>query len=112
MASWPLDNYVNRTGFALQERDNTIRSQMGYGPDKLRRRTTVSIWNCSFTKWLTTAEYDTIVDFYKDNQALAWDWVDPVNGDSAVFRFLAPPSFTYLGPGYWVGTFVVEYELA
>ena len=110
MAAFPDIGCIQRSGFRQNIKNNTIRSSMTYGPDKLRQRTTVPIYNVSITMILTTAEYVTLDQFYRDNQALAFDWVDHVTNNAAVYRWLSPPTYSEYAPGYWIANLNCEFE--
>lgn len=105
MATWPvsLPEYPNQQGFSRVMRENVIRSQMGYGPAKMRRRSTGNLYQVTMQLWLTQAQLETLDQFYDDNMTLTWDWVDFGRNPTvtARYRFLAPPSVTPLGAVHW-----------
>lgn len=107
MASWP-DDTTNpgfpqiplQSGFSQTRKDNTIRSAMGYGPDKLRRRTTVDIQMVTAAIELLEDQLVILDDFYNDNQSIPWDCTNFLTMQPAVYRFKAPPAYRPMG-GQW-----------
>ncbi len=110
MAAFPNIGCIQRSGFQQTIKNNTIRSGMTYGPDKLRQRTTVPVYMVTIPMIVSTAEYSQLDTFYRDNQALAFDWVDHVTGAAAVYRFMGPPSYAEYAPGYWMASLNCEFE--
>ena len=108
MATWPvtLPQIPLRAGQAEQERDNVLRSAMGYGPAKLRRRTTVRMSDVIDPFILSSAQKATLETFYDDNAAIPWDW-DDGNGLRS-FRFKAPPAFRELSCDVWAANIQIE----
>lgn len=84
--------------------DNLLRSQMDIGPAKTRRRTTAGTGSLEGTLFLTQAQFDTFMQFWRStlrSGALAFTFYGANN-----FRFKTPPSWTTvrtaLGPHYRV----------
>ena len=117
-AFWPssLPQYLRLQGYAQARVNDTIRSTMGYGPDKVRRRTTGTIENIQGTLVLTNAQLSTLSNFYNatlTGGAERFNWVDflTVNESSPTivkYRFLTPPTYSNIGK-FW--TVVLSLEL-
>ena len=112
MADWPasLQQIPNRPGFQQQVDDSVLRTQMGYGPDKLRQRTTADMETMRFTIWATFDEVVTLRAFYKTNKALEWNWNDFLTNPPtpAIYRFVSPPRYIPLGGLWWQVRMVLE----
>ena len=104
MATWPTDpgfpQIPLQSGFSQTRKPNTIRSTMGYGPDKLRKRTTVDIQMVTAAIELLEDELVILDDFYEVNQSIEWNWTNFLTMQPAVYRFMAPPSYRAMG-GQW-----------
>lgn len=114
MNDWPvtLPQQPNLEGFSQIQKPNVVRSGMGYGPDKVRRRVTMDLYSVGMVLWLTQAQMETLDQFYVDNIALAWNWVNfkkspPV---AAVYTFMAPPAASPMGNDYWAVNLSLEME--
>lgn len=114
MATWPvtLQDVPNQAGFSQVLKPNVVRSSMGYGPDKIRRRSTADWYNVTMQLWLDYTQLATLDQFYKDNMALTWDWLDFTKNPTvaARYRFMGPPSVNPLGALHWVVTLSLEME--
>lgn len=114
MADWPLtlQQVPNQAGFSQTLKPNLIRSSMGYGPDKLRRRSTAEWYSVSVQLWLTYDQLATLEQFYLDNMALTWGWLDFTKSPAvaATYRFMGPPSVAPLGFSHWVIGLSLEME--
>ena len=115
MASWPASPFPQEPlmqGFAQREQTPNIRSPMGYGPAKVRRRTTAAIDPVNGSLVLDDAEKDTLIFFY-DTTLLGgtqpFDWVDHLNGGAASYRFTAPIQWSPRGPDLWLA--VMNFEI-
>ena len=107
MATFPIDASESlRAGWSERERDNVIRSPMGYGPAKLRERTTAVMNDGTRAFYLTTAEKDTLLAFYATEKALIWDWDE--GGGSRNYRFLSPPAAQEISCDLWSVSIQVE----
>lgn len=77
--------------------NNSIRSQMDKGPDKIRRRTTANVRPISFTLALTAAQLETLDDFYVTDTfsgSEAFDYTHPRTGQSVQAVFASPPQYS------------------
>lgn len=110
MSSWPsqLPQRPLAAGFSQTPIDATLRSQMGYGPDKVRRRTTARIQLVQMSFVLTTAECSTLDGFYDSTLGggvLPFDWVNHMSTASpqaaATYRFTAPPTYSAMENNLW-----------
>lgn len=105
MADWPtqLQDIPNRPGFQQQVDDSVIRTSMGYGPDKLRNRTTADMEMVTFTIWADFTEVQILRQFYKDNKALEFNWNDFLTDPPtpAIYRFRGAPRYVNLGWKWW-----------
>lgn len=114
MANWPstLPEYPNQQGYSRVMRPNVLRSQMGYGPAKMRRRTTGNLYQVTMSFWLDQAQLEILNQFYDDNMAITWTWVDFgfVPAVVARYRFLSPPSVTPLGANHWSVNLTLEMD--
>lgn len=114
MASWPteLQQEPNVEGFSQRMKPNTIRSNMEYGPDKIRRRTKQDWYDVTITIWCDMAQMAVFDQFYRDNMTLTWDWlnfnVEPFT--AATYRFVGVPNVSPMGPLYRVVTMTLEME--
>ena len=115
MASWPSPPFPQVLlvqGFAQREQTATIRSPMGYGPAKVRRRTTAAIDPVNGSLVLVGADKDTLIAFY-DTTLLGgtqpFDYQDFLNGGPASYRFTSPIQWSPRGPDLWLA--VMNFEI-
>jgi len=113
MATWPstLPQSVELKAYSQSNDDQVIRSTMGYGPAKLRRRTTTVIQMVAFSLTLTDAQKDALITFYDTTLTggtAEFDWTDHLNGGTVSYRFKAPVQWTSLGNGRWNATMSME----
>jgi len=105
MTAWlsTLPQNVNMNGYQEEPVDNTIRSSMSYGPDKIRRRTTSVIFNCVMPMVLTTAQTALLDTFYYTTleQVGTFTWKNHRTQAAATYRFRSPPVYQTLGKGLW-----------
>ena len=93
--TWPitLPQVPLYQGFAQTEKTATIRSPMGYGPAKVRRRTTAAIQPVNASLMLSTTEKDTLLNFYDvtvRGGSDRFNWIDHLTGATVEYRFTAP----------------------
>lgn len=94
--SWPgtVNQNVEQDGFAEAPERNVVSFQPEVGPPTERRRTSISTNVFSFTSQCTSAEYDAIVDFYRNtllDGVLTFTRNHPRTGVSANFKFTDVP---------------------
>lgn len=100
--------------FTLSEADNAIRTTMGIGPAKVRRRTTMAPLPVQMGHpALTAAQAALLSAFYVDtlgSGAVAFTMSDPRPGATgdATFRFVQPPQFRPSAPDVWGVTCSLE----
>lgn len=102
---WPvtLPQSPLLVGYSEQPKDNVLRSQMDYGPDKLRNLTTGIITNVSLRMLLSATQTTTLDNFYHSVLARVglFGWVNHRTGADANYRFVEPPRYTPVGPKYY-----------
>ena len=115
---WPagLPQKPTHQGYAQREQTNVARSQMGYGPAKVRRRTTAAIQPVNASLTLTGSEKDLLRDFYEtdtEGGTVRFNWVDfltdPDGGVNDVeYRFTSPIQWSSRGPDKWLAVMNLE----
>jgi hypothetical protein len=112
MAVWPatLPQRVLLSDFAESADSNVIRSEMEFGPAKVRRRYTAEIKVYQVSLVLTPDQVTTLDTFYDSTLGAvdAFDWVDPRTLAAAVLRFRSRPEYRPLGGGFWRTSFALE----
>lgn len=104
--TWPVSIPENFQvgGYSETEADNTIRTTMSVGPDKIRRRTTANVRMVSGVFWLTTTQYNTLRNFFENT--VSYGTVPFIKSDAhgvnRLFRFSRPPVYTPNGPNNWL----------
>ena len=105
MAAWPgtLPTIFQVQGFKEDGADNLIRSSMDVGPAKVRRRTTTNVRNHAGSMWLTDTQYSALRTFFETTVSYGSQsfTMDDVHGTNRDFRFVKPPEYSSIGPGYW-----------
>ena len=104
MPDWPIAPFPQvpeRAGYSEDEVDNVIRSQMGYGPAKLRQRTTAVLNNSTQVFTLTDADKATFEAFYATNKSIAFNWNNTLGLGTQSYRFLAPPRYQEITCDQW-----------
>lgn len=103
---WPVSlQQTLNSDFSYKKGDSLLRSSNDIGPDKVRRRSTVSVPTLSASIHLTTAQYSVLDYFYEtslNGGAKTFSFVHPISGLTKEFRFSSPPAFRYLGAGKWI----------
>lgn len=101
MATWPstLPQEFHQNGFSIKPPVGAIRTSMSTGKAFQRRRYTAAVQPISGRMWLTADQYSTLIAFWENTLAmgsLEFDWVHPITGDAATFRFPAdkPPTIS------------------
>lgn len=98
MPTWPasLPNHLLNT-FKESPPENTIRTSMDVGVDKVRRRTTASPRPISFQMILTGAQTAALDTFYITTTlsgSISFDYTHPRTGVTETVRFTSPPSYS------------------
>ena len=101
MTDWPvtLPQVPLRAGYSRVERNTVITSQVGYGPAKLRNRTTSVMYDLVCPFQIDGTQKATLETFYEDNRTLPWDWAWP--DTSVSYRFKSPPIFKEITCDVW-----------
>lgn len=112
---WPsaLPQRLNQSGFTNTLPDNTIRSNMDVGPDKVRRRDVSAPEPIQGAIVATAAEYSDLVTFYNTTTAsgsVAFNWTHPITGDAVEYLFTAPPSITAISGTHYTITLQMEIQ--
>lgn len=110
MPTWPasLPQKPQKDGYnETAPTPKIIRSQMGNGKEKVRRRTTSGVAKMSCTFNMTDAQTDTLDGFFANDVkhgVLPFTWTHPRTGVlyTDKFRLLSPPSYVPLGEDYRV----------
>jgi len=81
---------------------------MGYGPPKLRQRTTFAIRDIGMHFFLDDVDQKVLNAFYKTDLSRvdSFEWIDhtvstPAVPVVAIYRFKAPPSYIPFGSALW-----------
>ena len=108
MSDWPvgLPQVPLRAGYSRMERNTVIRSNMGYGPAKVRNRVITEMHDNVVRFQIDDAQKATLETFYSDNKALEWGWAYP--GALVNYRFLSPPAYSEVQCDIWFVTMNVE----
>lgn len=105
MATYPasLPTTFQVDGYRETDSDNTIRTSMDVGPDKIRRRTTANSRIVVGTMWLTQTQYTTFRAFFETDTSYGTDTFDftDVHGVLRTYRFYKPPQYEPNGPINW-----------
>lgn len=107
MATWPgtLPTAPEGTGYQEQPPNTSIRSTVDAGPPKVRQRFTAGVRPFTMTWLLSKAQVDQLDVFYVTTLgggSLSFDGLlHPRKQTAAIFRFVEPPAYAYLGPDVW-----------
>lgn len=103
MTTWPATLPAPLlAGYQETLADNTLRSQMDKGPDKVRRHTTANVRPLSFSLVLTATQLSALIAFYNTTTlggSLAFDFTDIRTSETLSCRFSTPPVFSPVGGG-------------
>ena len=104
--SWPasLDCPLYQ-GFSQREQSAVIRSPMGYGPAKVRNRTTAAIEVVTMSMHLDSSDVGTLEGFYKNASArgtIPFDYKNHLTEQNPVeYRFTSPPVYRPVAANLW-----------
>lgn len=107
MEVWPttLPNGYLLAGLSENPPDLVLRSEMGAGPAKLRRKASAGVRPISRSAAMTSAEVEILDIFYVTTLGSGVDkftWENPRTGESETVRFTSMPIYTPEGEGdYW-----------
>ena len=113
MATWPLSNHVLVDGYSETPPKNSIRSEMGEGPPKTRRKSIAAPRPISVQKHLTTSQVEILDVFHETtlvNGTLAFDWIHPRTESVVEMMFVETPVYESLGGSAWMVTMKLEIQ--
>ena len=93
MSVFPFANKISRENYSEKTPNNTIRSDMGVGPAKVRRRTVLNVREVSFSMALTDEELGLFDDFYQENEPVIFSFDNPRTNLQDTARFKEPPTY-------------------
>lgn len=97
MATWPTTLCPLAGTYQEAPPNNTIRTSMDRGPDKVRRRTTANIRPISFKLLLSAANVEVLDDFFVNDTfsgADQFDFIQPRTGAGVQARFIQAPTYS------------------
>lgn len=111
--TWPstVPQRFNQESFSNTLADNTIRSGMDVGPDKIRRITTSNTEPVQGVIIMSKTEVGYLKTFYyttSQGGVLEFNWVDPYTEDPVEMRFVEPPKFSAIGGEYFTASLSLE----
>lgn len=95
MSTWPSTLPPLRLPVQQSSQDQTLRTSMDAGPQKVRRRFTASSRYYTIPLRLTGADRQTLDTFFNDTLkggSLEFDMIDPTTDQTEQFRFMGPIS--------------------
>ena len=108
MATWPgssvLPQVMEYNSYTETMPNNVLRTKMGVGPPKLRRRATAAIRPLSGTMVLTSTQVVALDTFYTstlNDGVTSFDWTRPRATATASFRFREPPTYVAIADNLW-----------
>jgi hypothetical protein len=104
MATWPTAPFPQtpqRAGYEESEVDSVLRSNMGYGPAKLRQRTTAVLYNSTQVFTITGADKVIFETFYSNNKSISFDWDNTLGLGTQSYRFISPPRYQEVTCNVW-----------
>jgi hypothetical protein len=112
----PFPQVPMHQGYAQREQSAVIRSQMGYGPAKMRRRTTAAIQPVNASMVLNDTNKATLITFYTattEGGSVRFNWIDFLNDPDAItndveYRFTSPIQWSSRGPNLWLAVMNLE----
>jgi hypothetical protein len=92
--SWPasLPQEFHQQNFQITPPQGAIRTDMETGKAYQRRRFTAAVQPVRGKMWLDATQYSTLLNFWENTTAmgaLEFEWVHPITGAPAIFRFIA-----------------------
>lgn len=107
MTDWPssLPQGLAAQDFKYSLPDNTIRTQMDQGPDKIRRRTTSTPGTLDGSMVMSSAQWEDLVAFFQTTVAETGQFTFPNPYDEGAtditVRFRSSPEAVFFAPGKW-----------
>lgn len=111
MATWPTTFCPLAGSYQETPPNNTIRTSMDRGPDKVRRRTTANVRPVSFKMLLNKTQVAQLDDFYNEDTfsgADPFDFTHPRTGASVQARFVNPPAYQDRGAAMYEAAVQLE----
>lgn len=116
MPSWPesLPQYFIPENFFFQARPAVIRTRPSVGPQRSRRRSTITLWDLRGTIFLTSLEeWKRFWKFYNDELAggtKEFTWLHPYDRDVEIIATFTdpPPDDSIVGSLAWNVTISLE----
>lgn len=111
MADWPSELTITRDGFKETPPNNTQRTSMDTGPDKLRRRSSAAIRPVSFNLFVNSATVQILDDFYTTTTAsgsVKFNFIHPRTGLTVSARFVSPPEYDINNGDTWTIPIALE----
>lgn len=93
MANWPTNLILKRSGYSEEPSENVIRSEMQYGPDKVRRVSTNDVYNISGVLFLSDDDLSIFDTFYLENQGKVFNMPHPRTEVTVSARFTDKPKY-------------------
>jgi hypothetical protein len=93
MAVWPTTVPVSRDNYKETPPDRSLRSPMGVGPAKVRRRSTSAPRNVQLRLTLNDSQLQDFDDFFDENEALVFDFTDSRTDAAKRARFTGRPTY-------------------
>jgi hypothetical protein len=102
MATWPsaLPNDPLKQAYEETFQDQTLRTKMDAGPDKVRRRFTAGARYFRMPLRLTKDQVEIYLTFWETTLSagsLPFDWTHPRTKGAAEFMFMGPPKISDAG---------------
>lgn len=112
-STWPstLPTYPLYDGFEERVPLNTIRTEMEYGPPKVRRRSTAGIRTFALTFALTKSQVASLDTYYVTtlvSGTCQFTGAHPRTGADTSYRFVVPPRYSALSCDIWRASFELE----
>lgn len=101
-AAWPATlPQLPLPGWSEDAEPNTVESEVGSGPPKVRRRSTRERRFQECYMEITGAQRTVFNEFWDiiNHGVLSFEWSDMATGDIAEFRFTEKPKWKNLTPG-------------
>ncbi len=96
MVAWPSQLKIERQNYRERPANNILRTGMGQGPDKIRRKSTSNPRPVNFTVFATLTEANTLRTFYETDTlggVIQFDFTSLLTGVTHKARFLEEPEF-------------------
>ena len=118
IATWPtgIPQIFQPDGFRIQPRPGTIRSEPDILPIRVRRRSTILLYDVGGTILLTDSQRLVFLDWYNDQLfggVHDFNWTHPLDQtQAAVMQFTEDPEITLIGSLQYVLTVRLQMQVA